>query len=526
MLIEIFNHLFSPGYFVPHGHCYLWKPGLVLLHTLSDSIISLAYYVISIILVYLIYQRKDLPFDWMFLMFGAFIIACGTTHALEILTLWHPIYWFSGLIKATTALVSIYTAASLIPLAPKILALPSTAQLEAANLSLQNEIVERKRVEAALRDSQQILQLVIDNIPQLIFWKDHNSNFFGCNQKMAQIAGLNSPEEIVGKSNNDLVWEKEFQVFFNNFHGEDLNKNTREAHGIERILYTDSSNIWLEVNKIPLNHSISNNLKILYTIEDVTEQKKAEDETRKAIEKEKEFIELKSRFITTISHDFRTPLTIILSSAEMLKVYLNKLSEEKIIKHLQRIENTVQNMAQLLDDILLLQKYEGQKIEFKPIQMEVVEFCVELVEEFKISTNKHHIYLNNQPLSIRGNLDPKILRQILSNLLSNAIKYSPQGGNIYVNLFKQRETVIFQVKDEGIGIPVTEQSQLFTSFYRATNVGNISGTGLGLSIVKKAVDCHQGQITVESEVGTGTTITVILPLNSSDGSNPHLVVVD
>ena len=116
--------------FIPHGHCYLWKPELVGLHIVSDSLIALAYYSIPLTLFYFVRQRKDLPFNWIFLLFGAFIVACGTTHLMEIWTLWHPSYWLSGTIKLVTAVVSVYTAVLLVPLVPQALALPSPAQLE------------------------------------------------------------------------------------------------------------------------------------------------------------------------------------------------------------------------------------------------------------------------------------------------------------------------------------------------------------------------------------------------------------
>lgn len=149
-MLEILKN-FNSQQFIPHGHCYLWKTDLVWLHIMSDSLIALAYYSIPITLVYFVRKREDLPFNWIFLLFGSFIIACGTTHLMEIWTLWHPTYWLSGSIKAVTALVSVYTALELVPLVPQALALPSPAQLEAANEQLLHQINERQRAEAALQ---------------------------------------------------------------------------------------------------------------------------------------------------------------------------------------------------------------------------------------------------------------------------------------------------------------------------------------------------------------------------------------
>jgi hypothetical protein len=143
-MIELLNEVFAGGPFIPHGHCYLWLPELVWLHLVTDALIALAYYVMPLILISFVRRRSDLPFNWMFLMFGAFIIACGTTHVMNVWNVWYPTYWLSGGIKAGTAAVSLATASLLVPLVPKALALPSPAQLEALNGQLREQIRERE----------------------------------------------------------------------------------------------------------------------------------------------------------------------------------------------------------------------------------------------------------------------------------------------------------------------------------------------------------------------------------------------
>jgi signal transduction histidine kinase/CheY-like chemotaxis protein len=155
---DILVNLFSSSSFIPHGHCYLWKPGLVWLHIISDAIIAFAYYSIPVTLFYFVRKRQDLPFYWIFLLFAAFIISCGTTHIAEIWTLWHPTYWLSGIIKAGTAVVSLFTAIELVPLVPQALALPSPSQLTQANEALQAQIEERLLVENQLRRLQDELE--------------------------------------------------------------------------------------------------------------------------------------------------------------------------------------------------------------------------------------------------------------------------------------------------------------------------------------------------------------------------------
>ncbi|PSB14491.1 hypothetical protein C7B61_04360 [filamentous cyanobacterium CCP1] len=154
--------------FIPHGHCYLWKPGLVWLHIASDLLTALSYYSIPLTLLYFVRKRQDVPFGWMFQCFSAFIVACGTTHFMDIWTIWHPTYWLSGGVKAATASVSIYTAVALVPLVPKALSLPSPAQLEAANRELEKEIAERKQVEEFLRQSEARYRAVVEDQTELI----------------------------------------------------------------------------------------------------------------------------------------------------------------------------------------------------------------------------------------------------------------------------------------------------------------------------------------------------------------------
>ncbi|OCQ90125.1 histidine kinase [Nostoc sp. MBR 210] len=160
--VEHFFDFFLSQNFIPHGHCYLWQPELVWLHILSDCIISFSYYSIPLMLVYFIRKREDVPFKNIFVLFSAFIISCGTTHLMEILTLWYPYYWLSGTIKALTAIISFYTVLTLIPLLPQALTLPSPAQLEAANQALQVEIAERKLVENELRQYKERLEELVE----------------------------------------------------------------------------------------------------------------------------------------------------------------------------------------------------------------------------------------------------------------------------------------------------------------------------------------------------------------------------
>ncbi|MEW6497065.1 MAG: HAMP domain-containing sensor histidine kinase, partial [Cyanobacteriota bacterium] len=254
---------------------------------------------------------------------------------------------------------------------------------------------------------------------------------------------------------------------------------------------------------------------------DITQLKQAEADIRNALEKERELSELRASFISIVSHEFRTPLTTIQSSAELLERYNHKLSEEKKQNHFIRIQSAVKRMTQLLDDVLTIGKAEAGKLQFSPKPMDLVAFCREIGERMQLLATYHHTNANHQHSLIfrtqgectNAQIDENLLEHILTNLLSNAIKYSPNGGTVQFNLVCNPSSAVFSIKDSGIGIPREDVDKLFDAFGRASNVGTIQGTGLGLAIVKRCVDLHQGKMAVESELGVGTTFTVTLPLN-------------
>ncbi|MBD1877396.1 ATP-binding protein [Coleofasciculus sp. FACHB-T130] len=250
------------------------------------------------------------------------------------------------------------------------------------------------------------------------------------------------------------------------------------------------------------------------TIEIALRRHLAEAATRVALEKEKQLSELKSRFWFMVAHEFRNPLTAILSSAELLESYSHELTELRKREYFYLIQTSVHSLNNLLNEVLEFGKADEGKLECKPKPLDLVCFCRDLVDHMQFSSgSKHRIIFTNQGDCTDACLDEKLLRHIFSNLLGNAIKYSPEGSNIYFELLCENGEAVFQVKDNGIGIPPGDRELLFDSFHRATNVSSIPGHGLGLTIVKKCLDLQSGEIAVNSEVGVGTTFTVMLPLN-------------
>lgn len=202
-MLEFLQRFFAESPFIPHGHCYLWKPGLVWLHMASDALIALAYYSIPLLLVYFVRKRKDLPFYWLFLLFSVFILSCGTTHVMDVWTLWHPTYWLAGFIKAITAVVSLYTAIALAPVIPLALALNSPADLEAANRKLEAEIIERQLAEEALRESEQRWNLVLQGNNDGIWDWNITTNQTFRSPRFMEIMGYEA--DALGSSNEQWV---------------------------------------------------------------------------------------------------------------------------------------------------------------------------------------------------------------------------------------------------------------------------------------------------------------------------------
>ncbi len=229
--------------------------------------------------------------------------------------------------------------------------------------------------------------------------------------------------------------------------------------------------------------------------------------------KVKELNQLKTEFVSMISHDFRNPLNTILLSAGLLEDSSDKLSKEQQLAYFQMIRSAIKDMDQLLTEILIIGRADAGRLKCHLIPLDVKDFCRRIVEVFRLSLGeKHQLVFSAQGELNDGLWDENILRHILNNLLGNAIKYSPNGGTITFELTRSDNYLVFRVQDQGIGIPEEEKQRLFKPFFRASNVDNISGTGLGLAIVMRCVEACNGTVEVISGIGQGTTFVIKLPI--------------
>ena len=240
----------------------------------------------------------------------------------------------------------------------------------------------------------------------------------------------------------------------------------------------------------------------------------SQQELSEALDKERQLNEIKSRFVSMASHEFRTPLTTVLSSASLLSKYTTAADQEKREKHIQRIKNSVNNLNDILEDFLSLGKLNEGRVDKKVEKLNLKEILSDTLEEMKAMLKKGQHF----ELDCDGNCDAltdkKLFRNILINLVSNAIKFSDVGKTIIITGKAEGDKATVSVADQGIGISKEDQEHLFSSFFRAANATNIQGTGLGLHIVKRYVDLLEGEVILQSELNKGTTVTFTIPVNS------------
>ena len=247
------------------------------------------------------------------------------------------------------------------------------------------------------------------------------------------------------------------------------------------------------------------------TVVDITQRKKAETELRDALNQEKELNQLKTNFVGVVSHEFRTPLGVIMSSADILENYGDRLKPDQRIGHLRDIVHSTRQMATLMEEVLLLGRVESGRMECKPEPTDLADLCRRLVEEqLSVTATKCPVSLDVCGLDAPAQCDEALIRHILGNLISNAVKYSQAGSPVLLLARRRGVEAVFEIRDQGIGIPEADQKHLFQTFHRGQNVGETPGTGLGLTIVKRCVELHGGTVEVSSRLGVGTTFVVRL----------------
>ncbi len=383
-----------------------------------------------------------------------------------------------------------------------------------ALVSAARDITDFRVAEIKLQNSQALSQAIVEQAAVGISLVSPTGNFMEVNQKFCDLLGYDRPE-LMGMTFQEITdprFLKEDLAHYRKLLSGEISSFSLEKCFIRK----DGEPQWAALTVSGVYDDKGAMQFDIGVLQDISDRKLAEAEVLKSLEKERELNELKSRVISMISHEYRTPLTIICSSAELLERYGPKWDENRRSTHFERIQNSVQHLTELVNDVLFLNRAEADRLDFSPAPLDIVAFFQnlfpELQDAFESQSDRTHPLKVDYPQGNPScNVDEKLLRQIVTNLFSNALKYSLEGQPIECEVRCELNELVFSIRDRGIGIPSEDQPYLFDSFHRAANVGTIPGTGLGLSIVRKCIDVHGGQIQVTSQESQGTCFTVSLP---------------
>jgi PAS domain S-box-containing protein len=558
---EFLTNLSSSGPFIPHGHCYLWNTALVWLHLLSDASIALAYFSIPLTLLYFVKNRKDVPFAGIFLLFSAFIIACGMTHLMEIWTLWHPTYWLSGSIKALTAIVSLFTAMTIVPLVPQALALPSPAQRESTNQELKIQIKERERAEVALRRAYDDLELriqertaelaqaneglkaevadrqrteamlqettvlqraILDSANYTIISTAVDGTIRTFNRAAQEWLGytetevidrvtpalIHDPEEVVLRAQElsqelGVPIEPGFEVFV---------AKARRGEPIEgewSYIRKDGSRFPVELSVTALRDGSNNITGFLGIGNDITDRKQAEKSLAQRVEELARSNAELEQFAYIASHDLQEPLRMVVSYLQLLeRRYRGKLdpSADEFIAY---AVDGATRMQTLIRDLLGYSRIGTQAQPFE--RMDSTISLDTAIANLKVAIAESNAIVTHDPLP-EVMADKSQLVQLFQNLIGNGIKFRAQEPpRIHVSAERIDNRWQFSVRDNGIGIESQYTERIFAIFQRLHRRADYAGTGIGLAICKKIVERHGGTLWLTSEFGKGSTFYFTLP---------------
>lgn len=370
------------------------------------------------------------------------------------------------------------------------------------------EAKEAQKINEALEQQQRLFNAIAKNFPDgIIGVLDKDLNYIFAGGTEIKKLGL-TPDRLIGQHIFDSLSDKI---------NADSQPYLRKAFNGENIIFEESlGDNTYAINAVPLLFGEKEVTQILVVMYNITKRKKAEEEVWQALNKQKELGDLKSKFVTIASHEFRTPLSGILSSAYLISKYTDLHDDKNIHKHLERITESVRTLTDILNDFLSLGRMDEGKIQNNATDFNVKEFCESLVNEMRLVAKKGQniIYQHDGKRNIVS-LDKQHFRHVLTNLISNAIKYSPEGKTIWLSSSILKSNLKFIVKDEGIGIPQEDQPHLFQTFFRANNASNIQGTGMGLHIVKRFMEIMGGSIQFVSKQNEGSTFTILLPASNT-----------
>jgi PAS domain S-box-containing protein len=503
-MLESFKSFFDSAAFMPHGHCYLWRPDILWLHIISDSLIGFAYFFIPLSLIYLVRKRTDLAFNWLFVLFASFIVACGITHFFAVWTIWNPDYALDGIIKLVTGLISISTALILWPLMPRIIELPGVTAYKQMCERLEQEIAEREKAQSELERRQNQLRLIINQLPVSIAYLDRDLRFQYCNATYARWLKLRK-DQIIEHHMKDVLPERNLQQTASSI----VRALAGETVRLDTQLSIQDRERHVSVQDIPDVDSEGHVKGVIRLITDVSDRVEIENQLKQAKNAADAANIAKSAFVANISHEIRTPLGAVLGFSDMLSREGITASDRQ--RFIGAIKRNSELLLHIIDDILDISKMEAGRIVLNEEDVDLHDIVCDAENflkqqayekglEFQVSTEG--------PLPQIIRTDPFRLRQILLNLIGNAVKFSDHGRvDLRVEMHPDGKRLLFQVSDQGIGIPEEHKAHLFESFYQADPSAKRrhGGTGLGLTLSKRFAEMLGGGLELlRSEPGQGS----------------------
>lgn len=395
----------------------------------------------------------------------------------------------------------------------EIKAMPFTFRGKKAVLAVIHDITARLRTEEALRDSEARYRFLADNASDIIV--RHGMDF-------SLLYTSPSIKTVLGYDEHDLKDIRSLEVV----HPDDippvrkkieemLSSNETKVFSY-RLRKKDGTYAWIESSaRAVRDEKTGEPVEFIDVARDISERVKAEEEMKVALRKEKQLVDLKSRFISMTSHEFGTPLCAILSTLELLENYGDKLTDEKKAHYLRQASSSARYMVDLLQDVILMGKFNVGKVKSNPMPLNIEKLNQAIIEEMKLTlSDKHSFSYSVEGKLKKIKLDEDLYRCVVSNLLSNAVKYSPHGGKIDFRFSFNKSSLILEISDTGIGIPEEDREMLYEMFHRGSNIKNIPGTGLGMSIIKRSLDMMGGTVSFKTAIGEGSTFTVHIPIGS------------
>jgi PAS domain S-box-containing protein len=529
--MDSLTQFFAVRGFMPHGYCFQWTPQLLWTYVVSDGVIALSYYSIPVALWTFVRRRADLPFSWVFLLFAAFIVACGSTHLVGIWNIWQPVYWLDAGLKALTAGVSVVTAVLLWPSLPRALALPSPARLQAVNHELQQEIATRQRLEEELQalnqqleqrvgertselaaanaelrrrddereqaarvllETRHLLDSVVDNAAAVIYVKRLDGRYLLVNRRFQELFHV-TQAAMLERTDHDLFPPDHADAFRRVDQHVALSGET--VHAEEVAPLDDGEHSYISV-KFPVRDAQDRVYAIGGISTDITELK------RRDAELERSNAELE-QFAYVASHDLQEPLRMVANYTELLAQRYRGQLDEKADKYIHYACDGARRMQRLVSDLLAYSRVGSQGKALLPVDAakvlaRVLESLQRLVRETGAS-----IECGGLPTVLA---DEGQLSQLFQNLLSNALKFRSEAPpRIVVAAVPAGPRWQFSVADNGIGLDMRFAERIFQMFQRLHELGRYEGSGIGLAIAKRIVERHGGTISVESQPGAGTT---------------------